>query len=115
MACTRHGGSFDLDTKRTQAADLQRQAADPSLWDDPAKGRRVTSELARLNAELDRVDGLQRKLDDALALDELLRGADDPELERELTTMVAELERSLAALRLEALLGGPDDRHHPLP
>src|SRR4051795_9869839 len=111
MACTRHGGSFDLDTKRTQAADLQQQAADPSLWDDPAKGRRVTSELARLNAELDRVDGLQRKLGDARALDELLIGAEDPDLERELATSVDELERALDALRLEALLGGSYDGH----
>ncbi|MFL5790330.1 MAG: peptide chain release factor 2 [Actinomycetota bacterium] len=104
-------GFFDLDTKRTQAADLQQQAADPSLWDDPAKGRRVTSELARLNAELDRVDDLQRKLDDALALDELLSGAEDPDLERELATTVGALERALGALRLEALLGGPYDGH----
>ena len=106
--CMRPGGSFDLDTKRTQAADLELQAADPSL-DDPAKGRRITSDLARLNAELDRVDDLQRKLDDALAIDELLSDADDPifiQLED-----VAGLERSLGALRLEALLGGPYDSH----
>ena len=92
-------------------ADLEKQAADPSLWDDPAKGRRVTSELARLNAELDRVDDLQRKLDDALALDELLTGADDPDLERELASTVESLEGSLDSLRLEALLGGEYDGH----
>jgi hypothetical protein len=49
----RPGGSFDLDTKRAQAADLQQQAADPSLWDDPGKGRRITSELSRLNDALE--------------------------------------------------------------
>ena len=72
--------------KRAQAADLQQQAADPSLWDDPAKGRRITSELARLNAELDRFDDLQRKLDDAIAIDELLSDADDPDLASELAS-----------------------------
>ena len=89
----RPGGSFDLDTKRAQAADLQQQAADPSLWDDPAKGRRITSELSRLNAELDRVDELQRKLDDATAIDELLSDAEDPDLASELATTVEGLER----------------------
>src|SRR3954451_10163937 len=114
MAGTRHGGSFDLDTKRTRAGDLQQQAADPSLWDDPAKGRRVTSELARLNAELDRVDDLQRKLDDALARDELLSGAGapaPPAPRPALQPRVGPVEPAPGAPRLEAPLGGPSDGH----
>ena len=97
--------------KRAQAADLQQQAADPSLWDDPAKGRRITSELARLNAELDRFDDLQRKLDDAIAIDELLGDADDPELASELATTVdgARAVDSSAARASRRCSAGPYD------
>ncbi|HJX08197.1 MAG TPA: peptide chain release factor 2 [Actinomycetota bacterium] len=108
---TRHGGSFDIDGKRSRADGLQQEASDPSLWDDPAAGQRITSELARLNASLDRFGALERRLDDALAIDELLAEADEPELTKELDTDVETLEHDLEAVELEALLSGPYDAH----
>jgi peptide chain release factor 2 len=100
-----------VDGRRARAEELQQQAADPSLWDDLARGQRVTSDLARLNAAVERYDGLQRRLDDAVAIDELLAEADDPDLEAELTGSVDALERDLEKLELEALLSGPYDAH----
>jgi len=88
---------------------LQAEAADPSLWDDPSKGRRITSELARLSTTLERFDGLGRRLEDAGAIDELLADADDPELAKELAASVDQLERDLEGVELEALLSGPYD------
>jgi peptide chain release factor 2 len=69
----------------------------------------VTSELARLNAALERTDGLQRRLDDAVAIDELLADADDRDLAAELDRSVDDLERDLEKLELEALLSGEYD------
>jgi protein subunit release factor A len=88
---------------------LQEQAADPTLWDDPAKGRRITSELSRLTTVVDRFDRLQSRLDDVIAMDELLADADDPKLASELATSVTSLEEDLEAVELEALLSGPYD------
>jgi len=96
---------------RERVADLERQASDPSLWDDSAKGQRITSSLARLKAELDRFDSLQRKLDDALAIDELLDEGPDAELAAELDEAVATLEADLEKVELAALLSGPYDGH----
>jgi peptide chain release factor 2 len=81
------------------------------LWDDPANGQRITSELARLKTRVERFDGLQRRLGDAGALDELLADADDPELELELATTVGDLQRDLEVVELESLLSGPYDAH----
>ncbi len=92
-------------------ADLQRQASDPSLWDDPAHGQQVTSKLARLTAEVDRYDALQRRLGDATAIDELLAGSPDPDLEHELEQTMAALEVDLEKVELAALLSGPYDAH----
>ena len=63
-----------------------------------------------MTAEVGRVEGLQRKVDDARATDELLteEGA-DPELERELASSVDALERELEKLELAALLSGEYD------
>jgi peptide chain release factor 2 len=96
---------------RARVADLERQASDPSLWDDSAKGQRITSSLARLKAELDRFDSLQRKLEDALAIDELLDESPDAELAAELDEAVAALEADLEKVELAALLSGPYDGH----
>jgi peptide chain release factor 2 len=60
---------------------------------------------------LDRYDGLQRRLDDAVAIDELLAEAEDPDLAAELAGSVDALERDLEKLELEALLSGPYDAH----
>jgi peptide chain release factor 2 len=54
---------------------------------------------------------LQRRLDDALAIDELLAEADDPDLARELASSVEALEHDLEGVELEALLSGPYDAH----
>jgi len=91
----RQGGSFDVDGKRAQLVELQQQASDPSLWDDPAHGQQVTSKLARLTAEVDRYDALQRRLGDATAIDELLSGSADLDLQQELGQKMGALEIDL--------------------
>ncbi len=91
--------------------ELQQQASDPSLWDDPAHGQQVTSKLARLTAEVDRYDALQRGLGDATAIDELLTGSTDPDLQHELEQTMAALEVDLEKVELAALLSGPYDAH----
>jgi peptide chain release factor 2 len=80
------------------------------LWNDPARATQITSRLSRLKAEVDRYESLQRKMADALALDQLLtEEGSDRELERELAASVASLERELEELELVALLSGEYD------
>jgi peptide chain release factor 2 len=52
---------------------------------------------------------LHRRLEDAVAIDELLADAEDPDLEKELAGSVELLESHLAAVELESLLSGPYD------
>jgi peptide chain release factor 2 len=71
----------------------------------------VTSRLARARADLDRYDGLVRRLDEATAIDELLDAEDDEELAAELVASVHALERDMERLELAAVLGGEFDAH----
>jgi len=82
---------------------------DPSLWDDPARGQQLTQQLARLRTELERVDGLARRLGDARAMDELLAEETDAEFADDLASSIGAIEQDLERLELASLLSGRYD------
>ena len=83
--------------------------ADPALWDDPDHARSLTTQLSRLQAELERYEAFVRRLGDARAMDELLAAESDPEMTSELGRAVHDLERDVEKLELASLLGGEYD------
>jgi peptide chain release factor 2 len=101
--------SFDVDAKRAQAAELEHQTADPSLWEDQQRAQRLTTTLARLRADVQRYESLERRLNDALAMDELLSAEPDADLRSELDRLVRDLGAELERLELGTLLGGEYD------
>jgi peptide chain release factor 2 len=101
--------SFDVDGARSQVGELERQASDPSLWDDPARGQELTQRLARLKDRIDRYERLERVIGDLEATDELLEEEADPELARELAAGLERLEQDVERVELAALLSGPYD------
>jgi peptide chain release factor 2 len=101
--------SFDVDGKRAQTDELQRQASDPALWDDQQRAQQITSKLSRLNDEVARYDGLIARVDDAVAIDELLADESDADLAQELAAAVVALESDVDKLELAALLSGRYD------
>jgi peptide chain release factor 2 len=90
---------------------VERDASDPTIWDDPARGQEITQRLARLRERLDRYDGLERALGDLVATDELLEDEVDPELAAELAAGIDGLEQDLERVELAALLSGAYDDH----
>jgi peptide chain release factor 2 len=102
-------GYLRIDAARSRLVDVEKQASDPSLWDDPDAARKVTTELSRLKDDVDLVDGLERRLSDLETLDELAREEGDESLEEEIATGVRTLDRDLAALDLQALFTGEHD------
>ena len=101
--------SFDVDGKRGQTDELQRQASDPALWHDQQRAQQITSKLSRLNDEVARYDGLIVRVDDAVAIDELLADESDADLAKELAAAVVGLEADVDKLELAALLSGRYD------
>ncbi|MEX2101863.1 MAG: peptide chain release factor 2 [Actinomycetota bacterium] len=102
---------LDVEGKRAQAAGLESEAADPSLWNDPARGQELTSRLARLKQIVTRSDELTARIDDANAMAELLDDESDADLAAELASGLRKLEADLDTLELAALLGGEYDGH----
>lgn len=104
----------DPAAKKAQIADLQEQVSAPDLWDDQENAQRVTSQLSRLQAEVERVEALRSRLDDLVVLVELAEEENDAatlaEANRELATLAGDIE----VLEVRTLLSGEYDARDAL-
>ena len=69
---------LDLPRMREEKAELEAAASEPTLWDDQAQAQQVTSKLSYASAEINKVEQLRGRLDDAGVLLELAEAEDDP-------------------------------------
>jgi peptide chain release factor 2 len=102
-------GYLRIDAAKNRLAELEKEASDPSLWDDPDAARKVTTELSRVKDDVDLVEGLESRLSDLETLDQLAREEGDESLEEEIAGGVAGLDRDLVAVDLQALFTGEHD------
>jgi peptide chain release factor 2 len=105
---------LDLDKLRSELAALNEAAAAPDLWDDQEKAQRVTSRLSFVQGELNRVEGLRRRLDDAAIMLELADAEDDPDTREEVQAEVKALQKAIEELEVRTLLSGEYDQRQAL-
>jgi peptide chain release factor 2 len=99
----------DLDKLRREYADLEQQAAAPDLWEDQDRAQRVTSRMSVISAELARLGGVRRRLDDLAVLFDLAEEADDADTRAEAANELATLTREIGELEIRTLLNGEYD------
>ncbi|HEY5302806.1 MAG TPA: peptide chain release factor 2 [Acidimicrobiales bacterium] len=105
-----------IDERRVRHGELTIAAADPDLWSNQDYAREVTTELGRLNTDLESFDALRASLDDAAVLGEFSRdalssGEADWTLLNELTETTADISTQIAALETQSLFSGPYDEN----
>jgi peptide chain release factor 2 len=105
---------LDLDRMRRDKADLEAQASEPNLWDDPAAAQKITSRLSHVQGEINKVERLRSRLDDAGVLLELAEGESDAGALAEVTTEVAALNTAIEELEVRTLLSGEYDSREAL-
>jgi peptide chain release factor 2 len=98
-----------VDAARDRAAELEGQAADPGLWDDPDRARRLLGDLARAREDVTLVEGLERRLSDLETLHGLGREEGDASVEPEIAAESQALGQELDRLELRALFTGDHD------
>ncbi|GGI09519.1 peptide chain release factor 2 [Egicoccus halophilus] len=100
---------LDIAGKRQRLEELQELAGSPGLWDDPDRARGVTTELSRVEGDVQRYDALVARLDDLEVLDELAAEEGDEgsadEVVAGLQAVAAELDR----FEIATMLGGEHD------
>jgi peptide chain release factor 2 len=99
----------DVEQLRKDAAELEAEASEPTLWDDPDNAQRVTSKLSNVQNDIRRVESLRSRVDDAATLWELAEGEDDPDSRTEVENELIGLRKSIDELEVRTLLSGPYD------
>jgi peptide chain release factor 2 len=105
---------LDLPRLRVELGDLEEQAGAPDLWDDTARAQEVTTRLSTVQSDIQRVEGLRRRLDDLGVLFEMAAEEDDESTLGEAHNELETLRREIAALEVRTLLSGEYDERHAL-
>lgn len=100
------GGVFDLPGKCQVLKELEQQAADPDLWNDPDAARGLMQHLADLQEDVQYWTNLRQQIAD---VQELL-SLEDEELLPELEVEAAALEQEMGRAEFRLLLSGKHDR-----
>jgi len=90
-------------------AELNRQAEDPTLWNDPQRASRVMQERTSLDDQLNALSRIDRELDDQVTLIELGEAEGDQSVIAEAEASLRKLKTDVARRELEALLSGEAD------
>lgn len=98
---------LDLDELADRARELEQQASDPSLWDDPDHAQQVTSELSTVQARIRRVTGLRGRLTDLPVMYELAEEEGDASVADD---ELAELGEAIDSLEVTTMLSGEYDQ-----
>nr|WP_234034359.1 peptide chain release factor 2 [Corynebacterium antarcticum] len=98
---------MDPEAMADRVRELEAQASDPTLWDDPEHAQQVTSKLSHMQAELRKVGELRQRLEDLPVMYQLA------EEENESTDLVDEERRDLRtdieAYEVKTMLSGEYD------
>jgi len=103
---------FDYARKTRTLSELERQTHNEDFWNDPAAAQRVMKQLAEVRADIERIAGIEDSLREARETLELL--GDEPGAEAEADTAIAQAERALGALEIEASFSGEFDDHNAI-
>jgi peptide chain release factor 2 len=98
-----------IDAARDRIAVLGEEVSKPGLWDDQDRARKVQTELAQLNDDVNLLDELDGTVSDLETLAELAREEGDPSVEGEIGTGIGSLAKQLDGLELRALFTGEHD------
>jgi len=105
------GGSFDVEGKQAELEKLKEHAAAPDLWDDQGRALKVTRKLSRYEATINRVSGLDARIEDAVMLFELATEEQDEDTAAEVVEDLVAVDSEMAILERESLyFGDYDDR-----
>jgi peptide chain release factor 2 len=105
---------LDLDRLRKEKAELEEQAAAPDLWDDQTRAQAVTSRLSYVQSEINRVERLRQRLDDAMVMLELAESENDAGAAAEVATEAGALRKAIDELEVRTLLSGEYDAREAL-
>lgn len=101
--------ALDEDRLKSQIRDLEVEASQPGLWDDPENAQKVTSLLSATQTQVRHLDSLRQRIDDVEVLVELGREESDSDALSEAQTEITGIHGDLEDLEIQTLLDGEYD------
>jgi peptide chain release factor 2 len=108
------GAIFELDVKKEKVAELEAETMKPGFWDDQAKATAVQKEQGRLQGLIDNWEECQAGLDEAELLLELAIEERDSATAEEVETILADLDKKVAASELKRMFCGEHDANNAM-
>ena len=100
---------LSIDDNRERFAVLESEVAEPGLWDDQERAKKLNTEYANIRDDLSVFDELTDKVADVDVLHELARDEDDESQEPEIDAAIAAIRSTLDQLELRSLFTGEHD------
>ena len=105
---------LNLPKLKADALSLEAEASAPDLWDDPEKAQVVTSKLSRVQATLNRVQTIRRRLEDVPVLLELAQEEKDEKALADTAHELDDVTKAIRDLEVQTLLSGEYDERDAL-
>jgi peptide chain release factor 2 len=100
---------FDLDEREKTLQKLDKEIADPGLWEDPDRARDITRRRSQILGILDPWKALWAEVEELDILIELTEEEEDPETEKEVRRRINTLAESARELEIRQALSGEHD------
>jgi peptide chain release factor 2 len=107
--CSSCGGFFDLDHRQARLQDLEARQSEAAFWEDSERARTQVQEIKQLKGWVTPFRDLERRLEDAEGLIELLDIEPDAAVSADLVADITHAEADIARLELQTMLQGLDD------
>ena len=105
---------LDIPNKKGEIEKLEKQASVPNFWNDQAKARQVSQELADLQASVGTWEILGKDLTDLYEMTKVIHLGGDAEDYADLVKNADELEKRFNQANVQLLLSDEYDRHNAL-
>jgi peptide chain release factor 2 len=99
----------DVERLTTEIAELNELAGAADLWDNAEHAQKVTSALSHKQAQLAKIQGIERRLDDLEVLVEMANEAGDQSVADEASAELVSIQSVLGELEIQTLLNGEYD------
>jgi peptide chain release factor 2 len=104
----------DVSRLNSRKSELEVAASDPDLWNDSENAQRVTSELSRVNSELNHLGKLRRRVEEMPLLFEMALEENDEKAYNDALAEVDSARSEISSLEIETLLNGEYDHRNAL-
>ena len=105
------GGIFEIDAKRTEKDQLDRQSSREDLWQDPNRAQELMRHRSTLQEAIEGWESLQKRLEEQALMLDLAEAEEELSVTEEIAAALTTLTRDVSPAEQDHhTVSGPDDR-----